>query len=58
MLFNANCHHFSYPLTWVFERGYGTKKFSHWILPMFGTAAALLVALGYRDLVALRNNGA
>ena len=46
---------FSYPLTWsgFLSWGYRHEEFNHWILPMFGTAAALLVALGCRNLVAL-----
>ena len=46
---------FSYPLTWsgFLSWGYRHEEFNHWILPTLGAAAALLVALGCRNLIAL-----
>jgi uncharacterized membrane protein len=46
---------FSYPLTWsgFLSWGYRHEEFNHWILPALGIAAALLVALGCRNLTSL-----
>ena len=46
---------FSYPLTWAgfLSWGYRHAELNPWILPALGTVAALLVALGCRNLTTL-----
>jgi uncharacterized membrane protein len=46
---------FSYPLTWAgfLSWGYQPAELNRWILPALGSLAALLVALGCRNLTAL-----
>jgi uncharacterized membrane protein len=46
---------FSYPLTWAgfLSWGYRHAELNQWLLPALGTLAALLVALGCRNLTAL-----
>src|ERR1035437_3677029 len=46
---------FSYPLTWAgfLSWGYRHAEFNQWLLPALGTLAALLVALGCRNLASL-----
>ena len=46
---------FSYPLTWAgfLSWGYRHAELNQWILPALGALAALLVALGCRNLTAL-----
>ena len=46
---------FSYPLTWAgfLTWGYRHEELNHWLLPALGTLAALLIALGCRNLTSL-----
>ena len=46
---------FSYPLTWAgfLTWGYRHEELNHWLLPALGTLAALLIALGCRNLTTL-----